>query len=65
MKLIYLNQNTKRYNLLYAGMMELVVMLDSKSSGFTRVGSSPTTGTKLILSDFLTSRFYVIIQVDL
>lgn len=34
---------------LYAGMMELVVMLDSKSSGFTRVGSSPTTGTNMIL----------------
>ena len=33
----------------HAGMMELVVMLDSKSSGLSRVGSSPTTGTNFFV----------------
>lgn len=56
-----MNLNIKKvYNIiyLYAGMMELVVMLDSKSSGLSRVGSSPTTGTKLISnSNFLLFTF--------
>ena len=31
----------------YAGVMELADVLDSKSSGVTRVGSNPTTGTNI------------------
>ena len=43
-------------------MMELVVMLDSKSSGLSRVGSSPTTGTnKLItLLSFIKQSFWIV-----
>ena len=32
----------------FAGVMELADVLDSKSSGVTRAGSSPATGTKPI-----------------
>lgn len=43
-------------------MMELVVMLDSKSSGLSRVGSSPTTGTNkyITLLSFTKQSFWIV-----
>lgn len=46
----------------HAGVMELVDVLDSKSSAFGRAGSSPATGTKQIC---VCGSVYFIIEVFL
>ena len=51
MSLRFLGQDiVRRLKILNAGVMELADVTDSKSVGLiTRVGSSPTTGTKMTL----------------